>query len=200
MLRTMADALPPDARFWNRFARRYARMKVPDEASYRHKLDRTRAYLTPQARVFEFGCGTGTTALHHAPHVAHVRGVDFAPEMIAIAREKAAAQGAANAEFAVGTVEADGRLAHLVDVDLAQAGGDGAGRAVPTFAPSISTTGITKMRGRGEEGLVRRLRLVHGEGPLLDPNCASAAKRSTAARVMPCRMSLVSCRVMIGCP
>jgi 2-polyprenyl-3-methyl-5-hydroxy-6-metoxy-1,4-benzoquinol methylase len=105
MLRTMADALPPDARFWNRFARRYARMKVPDEASYRHKLDRTRAYLTPQARVFEFGCGTGTTALHHAPHVAHIRGVDFAPEMIAIAREKATAQGAANAEFAVGTVE-----------------------------------------------------------------------------------------------
>lgn len=102
---TASANLPPDARFWNRFARRYARMKVPDEASYRHKLDRTRAYLTPQSRVFEFGCGTGTTALHHAPHVAHVRAVDFAPEMIAIAREKAAAQGADNAEFAVGTVE-----------------------------------------------------------------------------------------------
>ena len=97
--------LSPDARFWNRFARRYARMKVPDETSYRHKLDRTRAYLTPDARVLEFGCGTGTTALHHAPHAAHIRAIDFAPEMIEIAREKAAAQDAANVEFAVGRLE-----------------------------------------------------------------------------------------------
>jgi ubiquinone/menaquinone biosynthesis C-methylase UbiE len=81
--------MTPDARFWNRIARRYARMKVPDEASYRHKLDRTRAYLGPGPEVFEFGCGTGTTALHHAPHVAHVRAVDISPAMIAIAREKA---------------------------------------------------------------------------------------------------------------
>ena len=96
-----------DARFWNRLARRYARMKGPDEASYRHKLDRTRAYLFPDAQVFEFGCGTGTTALHHAPYVAHVRAVDFASEMIAIAREKAAAQGAANVDFAVATLDGE---------------------------------------------------------------------------------------------
>ena len=93
--------MTPDAQFWNRMARRYARMKVPDEASYRHKLDRTRAYLTPEAEVFELGCGTGTTALHHAPHAAHIRAVDFAPEMIAIAQEKAEAQGITNAAFAV---------------------------------------------------------------------------------------------------
>jgi 2-polyprenyl-3-methyl-5-hydroxy-6-metoxy-1,4-benzoquinol methylase len=97
--------MTPDARFWNRMARRYARMKIPDEASYRHKLDRTRSYLTPEAQVFEFGCGTGTTALNHAPHVAQIRAVDFAPEMIAIAREKANAQGIANVAFAVGTIE-----------------------------------------------------------------------------------------------
>jgi 2-polyprenyl-3-methyl-5-hydroxy-6-metoxy-1,4-benzoquinol methylase len=95
----------PDPRFWNRIAPRYARMKIPDETSYRHKLDRTRAYLTPQAEVFEFGCGTGTTALHHAPHVARLRAIDYAPAMIAIAKEKAAAQGAANVDFAVGTIE-----------------------------------------------------------------------------------------------
>jgi 2-polyprenyl-3-methyl-5-hydroxy-6-metoxy-1,4-benzoquinol methylase len=97
--------MTPDARFWNRMARRYARMKIPDEASYRHKLDRTRSYLTPESQVFEFGCGTGTTALNHAPHVAQIRAVDFAPEMIAIAREKANAQGIANVAFAVGTIE-----------------------------------------------------------------------------------------------
>lgn len=102
--------MTPDARFWNRMARRYSRMKVPDEASYRHKLDRTRAYLAPGAKVFEFGCGTGTTALHHAPHAAHIRAVDFAPEMIAIAREKAEAQGVANVGFEVAGIDdvADG--------------------------------------------------------------------------------------------
>jgi 2-polyprenyl-3-methyl-5-hydroxy-6-metoxy-1,4-benzoquinol methylase len=97
--------MTPDARFWNRMARRYARMKVPDEASYRHKLDRTQAYLTPEAHVFEFGCGTGTTALHHAPHAGHIRAVDFAPEMIAIAREKAEAQGITNATFEIAGID-----------------------------------------------------------------------------------------------
>jgi ubiquinone/menaquinone biosynthesis C-methylase UbiE len=97
--------MTPDPRFWDKIAKRYAKVKVPDEASYRHKLDRTRSYLTPAAQLFEFGCGTGTTALHHAPHVAHVRAIDLSSAMIAIAREKAAAQGAANVEFAVGTLD-----------------------------------------------------------------------------------------------
>jgi ubiquinone/menaquinone biosynthesis C-methylase UbiE len=97
--------MTPEARFWNRLAGRYAKMKVPDEASYRHKLERTRSYLTPASEVFEFGCGTGTTALHHAPYAAHVRAVDFAPQMIAIAREKATAQGVANVTFEVGTLD-----------------------------------------------------------------------------------------------
>jgi 2-polyprenyl-3-methyl-5-hydroxy-6-metoxy-1,4-benzoquinol methylase len=97
----------PDAHFWDRVARRYARSKVPDEASYRHKLDRTRTYLGPASEVFEFGCGTGTTALHHAPHVARVRAIDISGEMIAIAREKAAAQGAANVTFEVGSLDTE---------------------------------------------------------------------------------------------
>jgi SAM-dependent methyltransferase len=90
--------MTPDARFWNRMARRYARMKVPDEAVLPPQARPDAAYLTPEAQVFEFGCGTGTTALHHAPHAGHIRAVDFAPEMIAIAREKAEAQGITNVD------------------------------------------------------------------------------------------------------
>jgi 2-polyprenyl-3-methyl-5-hydroxy-6-metoxy-1,4-benzoquinol methylase len=97
--------MTPDPRFWNKFAARYAKSKIPDEASYRHKLDRTRSYLTPASEVFEFGCGTGTTALHHAPHVSRLRAIDYSTAMIAIAQEKAAAQGATNVDFAVGTLE-----------------------------------------------------------------------------------------------
>ena len=56
------------------------------------------------ARTLEFGCGTGSTALLHAPHAGRYRATDIAPEMIAIAREKLAAGGPHNVEFAVETL------------------------------------------------------------------------------------------------
>ncbi|MCR8725123.1 class I SAM-dependent methyltransferase [Frigidibacter sp. ROC022] len=92
-------------RIWNWIARRYARQPVPDAAAYQRKLDQTRALLAPDMTLLEFGCGTGTTALHHAPHVARIDAIDFAEGMIAIAREKAAAAGAGNLRFEVATIE-----------------------------------------------------------------------------------------------
>ena len=77
------------ARFWNFIAKRYARQPIADEASYQKKLDMTRAYLTPQSKVLEFGCGTGSTALLHAPYVSHILATDFSEAMISIARQKA---------------------------------------------------------------------------------------------------------------
>jgi ubiquinone/menaquinone biosynthesis C-methylase UbiE len=94
-----------NVRFWDRLARRYARMPVRDPASYEEKLRRTRAYLTPEAEVFEFGCGTGTTAVKHAPFAGRVTAVDCAPTMIDIAREKAAAEGLSNIRFEVAGLE-----------------------------------------------------------------------------------------------
>ena len=80
-------------------AARYARMPIRDEDIYEAKLNRTRAYLHPGMKVLEIGCGTGTTALRHAPHVAHIHGVDYAPNMVAIAAEKAAAEKIGNVRF-----------------------------------------------------------------------------------------------------
>ena len=91
--------------FWNLIARRYAAQPVADADAYRHKLERTRAFLRPGMQLFEFGCGSGTTALHHAPHVAGITAIDYAPGMIAIARDKARAAGQDNARFETGTVE-----------------------------------------------------------------------------------------------
>jgi cyclopropane fatty-acyl-phospholipid synthase-like methyltransferase len=56
-------------RFWNWMAKRYARQPVANEAAYRQKLETARSYLRPDMNVLEFGCGTGSTALLHAPHV-----------------------------------------------------------------------------------------------------------------------------------
>ena len=51
--------------------------------------------------MLEFACGTGGTALLHAPHVAHVRALDISPAMIRIAEGKAAEQGIDNVTFEV---------------------------------------------------------------------------------------------------
>ena len=88
-------------RFWNYMARGYARRPVKDSDAYQYKLDVTASYLTPQDRLLEFGCGTGTTALIHAPRVSHIDAVDFSSEMIAIAREKTGAQGVSNVRFEI---------------------------------------------------------------------------------------------------
>lgn len=88
-----------DSRFWDRIARKYSRRPVADEASYRKKLAETRALLGPDMEVLEFGCGTGTTAIHHAPHVEHILAIDISSAMLDIARAKAAAAGATNITF-----------------------------------------------------------------------------------------------------
>ncbi|QDY68777.1 class I SAM-dependent methyltransferase [Qingshengfaniella alkalisoli] len=91
----MADA----ARFWDRFAERYARSPVSDEETYQAKLAKTQALMRPEMEVFEFGCGTGSTALKHASHVAHIVSTDVSPKMIEIARLKATEQGIQNVTF-----------------------------------------------------------------------------------------------------
>jgi cyclopropane fatty-acyl-phospholipid synthase-like methyltransferase len=45
--------------------------------------------------LLEFGCGTGGTAIIHAPHVKHIRAIDISPRMIEIAKSRAEAASAA---------------------------------------------------------------------------------------------------------
>lgn len=78
------------AAFWNRIAERYAASPVSDEVAYRRKLELTQARMTPDTEALEFGCGTGSTALIHAPHVKSYRATDFSEAMIEIAKGKGA--------------------------------------------------------------------------------------------------------------
>ena len=68
--------------FWNRIARRYARQPVADQAAYEHKLAVTQGYLRPEMELVEIGCGTGSTALVHAPRVRHITAFDGSSAMI----------------------------------------------------------------------------------------------------------------------
>src|SRR5690606_31668869 len=76
-----------DARFWDRAARKYARDPIKDMIGYERTLDRTVQLLRASDVVLELGCGTGTTALKLAPHVARIVAADVSQEMIAIAQE-----------------------------------------------------------------------------------------------------------------
>lgn len=92
------------ARFWDRIADKYARSPVSDEAAYRTKLDETQKRLSAGMRVLEVGCGTGSTAIEHAPHVDRIHATDFSPRMIEIAGEKARAAGVDNIDFEVASL------------------------------------------------------------------------------------------------
>lgn len=92
-------------RFWNWMAGRYSRQPIADQAAYLQKLAKTRSYLGPAMEVLEFGCGTGSTALVHAPHVSRIDAIDYSARMIDIARTKAKAQNIDNVTFTVATIE-----------------------------------------------------------------------------------------------
>ena len=55
--------------------------------------------------VLEFGCGTGSTALAHAPFVRHILATDISEKMLEIARAKAADGSVHNVTFQQGTLD-----------------------------------------------------------------------------------------------
>jgi ubiquinone/menaquinone biosynthesis C-methylase UbiE len=88
-----------DARFWDRIARKYANDPIKDMAGYERTLARTRELLASTDTVLEIGCGTGSTALRLAPSVQSTVATDISEEMVAIARERAAAAAFGSVEF-----------------------------------------------------------------------------------------------------
>ena len=93
------------AAFWDRTAAKYSQQAIADPDSYSRKLNATQALMNQDMQVLEFGCGTGSTALAHAPHVARIIATDVSPEMIRIGRERAQAADVHNVEFQVSGIE-----------------------------------------------------------------------------------------------
>ncbi len=94
------------ARFWDRIARKYAADPIADMAGYEATLERVQALLSGGQDVLEIGCGTGTTALRLAPLTRRMMAIDVSAGMIAIAREKLAAQPVPQLSFAVADADA----------------------------------------------------------------------------------------------
>jgi len=85
--------------FWNRVAKKYSKSPIADEEAYQQKLELTREYLTPETKLLEFGCGTGSTAILHAPLVAQIEAIDISVNMLEIAKHKATTEQINNIHF-----------------------------------------------------------------------------------------------------
>lgn len=95
----MSKAASKDSKFWDRFAHKYSLSPIPNQQVYEKKLAMTQQYLKPEMTVLEFGCGTGSTAIIHAPYVKYIKATDFSQNMIAIAKQKAAEKNIQNVTF-----------------------------------------------------------------------------------------------------
>ncbi len=93
------------ARFWDKIAERYSKRPITDEAAYQKKLQVTREYFRPDMQVLELGCGTGSTAITHAPYVKHIQAIDISSKMIEIAQGKADAKNVKNVTFKRSTID-----------------------------------------------------------------------------------------------
>jgi len=93
------------AEFWDRVAPGYSKQPISDTESYARKLNATQALMKPNMKVLEFGCGTGSTALEHAPHVASLDATDVSATMVAIGRQKAEDAGIENVNFSQSSIE-----------------------------------------------------------------------------------------------
>lgn len=107
------------SRFWDRRAAAYSRKPVPDARAYEQTLARVRAQLTPNDRVLELGCGTGTTAIELASSAREILATDYSAQMLAIARTKAERAGVSQVSFRRCTLDDESLAVGSFDVVMA---------------------------------------------------------------------------------
>ena len=91
--------------FWDKIADSYSKRPIANEEAYQKKLAMSREYFRPDMRLLEFGCGTGGTALLHAPHVAHIDATDGSASMIDIAKKRQQESDVTNVHYQVASIE-----------------------------------------------------------------------------------------------
>mgnify|MGYP001046148066 CR=1 FL=1 len=90
--------------FWDRKAEKYANTPISDEVAYQKKLAETQSLFSSDMHILEFGCGTGTTAVHHAPFVKKIDAIDISENMLIVGRRRARESGIENVNFTRGSL------------------------------------------------------------------------------------------------
>jgi len=105
-------------KFWNKIADKYSKQPIADEAAYQKKLQVTREYLQPDMELLELGCGTGSTAITHAPYAKHIHAIDISSKMIEIAQGKADTENIKNITFECSSIDDLNKQDQTLDVVL----------------------------------------------------------------------------------
>ena len=93
------------AQFWDNLAERYAAQPVDDPDAFERKIALNIEVLSPQSKVLEIGCGTGSLALRLAPHAAELHCFDLSEQMLRIAGRKVREAGITNISLHRGVLE-----------------------------------------------------------------------------------------------
>lgn len=93
------------AKLWNRMAKQYSKAPIKNRDAYEKKLEISRGFFDKNTHVLEFGCGTGSTAISHAPYVKHILAIDISDNMLKIATKKAKEAGIDSISFRQNSVE-----------------------------------------------------------------------------------------------
>ena len=91
-------------KFWNLIASKYAASPISDIAAYEKKIEKLKSCLSPEDRVLDVGCGTGTQCGDLASSVKQVIGIDISSKLLAIAEQRMAERKIGNVEFMQATV------------------------------------------------------------------------------------------------
>ncbi|MDA0369743.1 MAG: class I SAM-dependent methyltransferase [Proteobacteria bacterium] len=155
------------SRFWDGIADKYSKIPLADPAAYERKLEVTRAYMTAEMEVLEIGCGTGSTAIYHAPAVKHIRAIDISPAMLEIAKAKAIAAEVTNVTFQVAAIEDLALVGSSVDMVMAH--------SILHLVPDCDAVIGKIARALKPEGVFVSSTVCLGEKPLMRAFIAVAA-------------------------
>jgi len=86
-------------KFWDLISARYAASPISDRTAYETKIEKIKAYLSPEDVVLDIGCGTGTQCGDLAGHVKQVTGIDISSKLLTIAEQRKAERKLDNIEF-----------------------------------------------------------------------------------------------------
>ncbi len=104
------------------------------------------SYVKPEAAVLDINCGTGIDAIHFHEQGYHVTGIDISPNMIAVARDKAAKNHGDQPRFFVSSYDDLSSLS-LSPADLVFSNFGGLNCAADLDSVARSIGGATKPGG-----------------------------------------------------
>jgi len=100
--------------FWNKQAKRYDDSERQFDPVYKDIIAKTRAHLSADDLVMDFGCASGSKSFELSGAVKHIHGFDISEEMIKEARKKQKELNILNASFTHGSIfESDFEAAYF---------------------------------------------------------------------------------------